>query len=394
MRTLTALLSLLLAIVPHLSANNGQNDEESSVTSGWNGSHAFIQSTDGNFEVEFGGRVHLDFRAYSADFTPDPTFVLRRARLEIDGTLYKFFEFKVQPEFTDEGSTLLRDGYINIHPKDSIQVTAGQFKAPFSLEELQSSKYFDFIERSMLNNIVASRSPGVMFHGHTADEVVQYAFSAQNNRGSLQPNPVGRPDFFGRLSFKPWQEGALSKVNFGGAFALGKREEERYLRGRTSSRSVVFSDEFDLNGDLRTYNIEGLWVHRNVKLQSEYISARAERLSLGENGSDLSDVKSRGLYVLGTYTLTGEDKKGNGPITPKKGIHEGGAGAWEIGFRYQFFDIKDSNRSDTYDFKVDWWLNKFTRFQANVSYETFRHPPVGVSDTSNIAVLTRMAIYF
>ena len=394
MRTLTALLLALLAVVPQLPADDAQDDEESALTAGWNGSHAFIRSKDGNFEVEFGGRVHLDFRAYTADFTPDPTFVLRRARFEVEGTLYKFIEFKVQPDFADEESTLLRDGFINIHAKDSIQVTAGQFKAPFSQEEIQSSKYLDFIERSMLNNIVASRSPGVMLHGHTAHEVVQYAFSAQNNRGTLQLNPAGRPNFFGRLRFKPWKEGTLSELSFGGAFALGKREGERYFRGRTSSRSVVFSDRFDLNGDVRTYNLEGWWVHRSVKLQTEYIAGRAERLGLGEDGSNLSDVKAHGIYFLGTYILTGEDKTGDGAITPKRSVHEGGPGAWEVGFRYQFFDIVDSNRSDAYDFKLDWWLNKFTRFQTNVSYETFRNPPAGGSDTSNISVLTRMAIYF
>jgi phosphate-selective porin OprO/OprP len=394
MKTLVALLIAVCAITPSLAADDSQDEDESGLTAGWNGSHAFIRSKDDNFEVELGGRMHLDYRAYSGDFTPDPTFVLRRARLTIEGTFYHFIEFKVQPDFADEESTLLRDGFVNIHAKDSIQVMAGQFKAPFSQEEIQSSRYLDFVERSMLNNIVASRSPGVMVHGHTAHEVIQYAVSAQNDRGELQLNPAGRPDFFGQLRFKPWSQGALQGLQFGGAAVLGKREGERFFRGRTSSRSVVFSDRLDLNGDLRSYNLEGWWVYRSIKLQSEFITSSAQRLGLGQGGTDLSDAKAHGLYVQGTYILTGEKKQGDDAIVPKRGVHEGGPGAWEVGFRYQFLDIESSNRADAYDFKVDWWLNKFTRFQTNVSYETFRNPPAGGSDTSNIAVLTRMAVWF
>lgn len=35
-------------------------DDEGSITAGWDGSHPFIKSTDGNFEMEIGGRLHRD----------------------------------------------------------------------------------------------------------------------------------------------------------------------------------------------------------------------------------------------------------------------------------------------------------------------------------------------
>lgn len=91
---------------------------------------------------------------------------MRRARLEVEGVFYKYCEFKVQADFSDVESALLRDGFINVHPNDAIQVMAGQYKAPFSQEEyIQSSKYTEFVERSMLNNLAPGRSPGVMVHG-------------------------------------------------------------------------------------------------------------------------------------------------------------------------------------------------------------------------------------
>lgn len=133
----------------------------------------------------------------------------------------------------------MRDGFVNIHAKDVAQFMVGQFKSPFSQEEIQSSKYMTFIERSMINNIVPGRSPGVMVHGHTEGRVLQYGVSVQNDEGELGLNRNGGPDFFGQGRYKPWREGALETFSFGGAIGFGKREQERFVSGRTSSRSVV-----------------------------------------------------------------------------------------------------------------------------------------------------------
>jgi phosphate-selective porin OprO/OprP len=387
-------IALLLAVLGSGPTQGEEKQEEGAVTAGWNGSHPFIRSEDGNFEIEFGGRLHLDFRAYTADFAPDPTFLLRRARLEMEGSFYKFVEYKIQADFADVESTLLRDGYLNIRPRDSIQVMAGQFKAPFSQEELQSSKYIDFIERSMLNNLVPGRSPGVMVHGQTKDQVFEYGLSAQNDRGELQLNRTGTPDFFGRARFKPWREGVLKELSFGGALGIGNREGERFLIGRTSSRSLVFSGEVPLNGDLTRYNLEGWWVHRNVKVQAEYIHAQGQRLGLGDEGTDLTDAVSKGLEVHGTYVLTGETKMPDAAITPKVAVHDGGIGAWELAFRYQFFEIENANRAEEFAGGVNWWLNKFLRFQANVGYEKFDKPPFDANDDSNVFFLSRIGIFF
>ena len=372
----------------------GDEDEKTGATAGWNGSHAFIRAADGTFEMELGGRMHLDFRGYSAGFGRPPTFLLRRARLEASGVFYKYFEFKVQADFADQESTLLRDGFLNVHAKDIVQVTAGQFKAPFSQEEQESSRFMGFVERSMVNNIVPSRSPGVMVHGETEHDVFQYAFSLQNDNGELGLNPTGRPDLFGRARFKPFEEGLFENLSFGGAFGLGQRDGDRFIIGRTSSRSVVFAEKVALEGDLTRGNVEAWWHHGSFLIQSEYDAVRAQRLGLGEGGTNLPDVVARGFMVQGLYILTGEKKTG-GAIVPARPLHEGGLGAWEVGLRYQFFDVEDRNRADDLTFAVNWWLNKFVRFQANVSRESFRRPPnPSTGETTNYAVLSRFAMYF
>jgi phosphate-selective porin OprO and OprP len=393
-----------------------QPQEEVPLTAGFNGSHFFIASKDKAFELEFGGRLHLDYRAYSDErkaadeserATPPNSFLLRRARFEVEGTLFKneenpskdlYFQFKVQADFADAESTLLRDGYLNIHVRDEVQVMAGQFKAPFSQEELQSSKYINFVERSSLNNLAPSRSPGVMVYGQVPKSIFQYAFSLQNDRGELGLNEAGTgPDAFGRVRIKPWSSGVLQKLAFGGAVGKGRRDHETLIIGRTSSRSVVFFSRVPLNGDLLRRNLEGAWYYKSLGIETEYDDARAERLELGANGADLPDLRSKGYLFQGLYVLTGENKS-DGGICPKRPLQDGGPGAWELGFRYERFEVDDGdvamNVSQTYTFGVNWWLNKFLRYQSNFVLERFRKPPAGFADDSVIAYLTRIQVIF
>jgi len=102
------------------------------LLAGWNGEHAFLRSADGRFETNITGYAQLDFRGYQRGNHPPNTFVIRRARLALEGRLMHDFEFRIQGDFADTTSTLLRDFYVRYHHVDSIQATFGQFRLPYS----------------------------------------------------------------------------------------------------------------------------------------------------------------------------------------------------------------------------------------------------------------------
>lgn len=387
------LVGLCVLFAPALGAQEPPDEEESNLNAGWDGENAYITSSNGEFLITFGGRLHTDFRAYTADFAPSNTFLIRRARFEAEGHFFNIFEYKIQADFADDESTLLRDGFVNIHTNDIVQVMVGQFKAPLSQEEQQSSKYYGFVERSMLNNLAPGRSPGVMVHGHTENNVFRYGVSFQNDEGELGLNRNGTPDLFAGARFEPWTDGLLDTLSFGGGIGYGHRDEERFVIGRTSSRSIVFFDKVPLDGRLIRRNLEGWWYPGRVLIEAEYDDIRGERRGLGEDGADLPTIRAGGFMVAGNYVLTGETNEPEEPITPRRPLHEGGPGAWEIGFRYQYFDIEAANRSIEYTVGVNWWMNAFVRLSINASWERFKNPlPSG--ETSSIAFLTRLGLYF
>lgn len=396
-RTSLAVAFVLVLVSASADGYGDDGEGERALTAGRDGHSLVVKSVNEGLFMEIGGRFHLDFRAHSGDFAPPADLMIRRARVKAEGTVNRAFEFKVQAEFADDEIVAMRDVFVNVRAKDVVQVIAGQFKAPFSQEEFQSSKYMTFVERSMLNNLAPGRRPGVMVHGFTDDKVVQYGVSVQNDAGDLRLSRGGGPDLFAQARFEPWRGGRLATLSFGGAVGVGEREGERFSAPRTSSRSISFIDEVPLNGTLVRRNVEGWWYPGPLLIQSEYDDLNAERRGLAEGGGNLEDIVARGFMIQRAYVLTGESSYPDDPLGPRRPVSAGGAGAWEIAARYQIFEIAGvprANRVEDVTVAVNWWLTRFIRYQANVSWETFRNSPASTAETFNFNVLMRLNVFF
>ena len=374
---------------------------KASLLAGWTGSHPYIRSADGDFTMQFGGRMQFDWRGYTGTATPPSSFVLRRARLEAEGQLFKHYEYKVQADFTDDDA-LLRDGYLNINYKQPFQVQFGQFKAPFSQEELQSSNYIDFVERSSVNNLAPGRSPGLMLHGDLGGGTFQYYAGAFNGLGELTSNTSSTPERYLRLRFTPFRSqgpAILKNFSFGGVFAEGRHTGGSF-RGRTASRSVSFFRRVPVNGKIVRSNAEFWWRFKNFSLRGEYDQTHQHRQNLGAGGTNLPGVIGKGYSVQATYLLTGEKKTARG-ITPKSALlgSPGGPGAWELAFRYENLQMDDAingNRAEAFTFGVNWWLTKFVRYQSNFILERFRDPfrTPSPGDRDSFSYLHRVQVIF
>lgn len=386
--------------IQQLSRAQDEQAKKVSLISGWTGSHPYIRSADGNFSMQFGGRLHLDWRAYTGTTTPPNSFFIRRARLEAEGQLFQHYEYKVQADFADTGSTLLRDGYINVNYTKAFQVQVGQFKAPFSQEELQTSKYIDFVERSSVNNLVPARTPGVMVHGELGGRTLEYSVGAFNGLGELRANSDSRPEGYLRLRLTPFRNGVFQNFSFGGAVANGRHRNERSFRGRTATRSVTFFEPVPVNGDITRANAEFWWRYKAFSLRGEYDWTDQDQEGLGLGGTNLPGVVGKGYLFQATYLLTGETKTDSG-ITPKSSFlaSQRGPGAWELAFRYESLEMNDQvkpNRAEAYTFGVNWWLTQFVRYQSNFVLERFRDPARAATpgERNTFSYLTRLQVIF
>ncbi|MGH8150229.1 MAG: porin [Steroidobacteraceae bacterium] len=168
-----------------------------------------IASPDGPNALRFGGLVQGDARYFTANYAPasDNTFLVRRARPIMEGTLYGMFDFRIMPDF-GEGKTVLDDAYAAARFSQAAAITLGKFKVPVGLEMLQSPAELRFIERGLPSDLVPNRDVGAQLGGDVSGDAFGYAVGYFNGvtdgtSSDSDPTPdlssVGRKDLAARI---------------------------------------------------------------------------------------------------------------------------------------------------------------------------------------------------
>src|SRR6185295_13851907 len=361
-----------------------------------------------SFETFVTGYGQLDYHGYQAGNVPPDTFLIRRARLIVEGKLERFFDWRIEGDFSDTTSTILRDFYVRVHRFDELQLTFGQVRVPISQEEIRQDAVQDFVERSLVNGLVPSRSPGIMASGVIGKGVFEYQVGAFNGKGLLALNNNSTPEGALRLRFAPWKNSKdfwTRGIAFGGAYTQGKSVGGTSVRGQTESRSFTFFTPDTVNGQINRANGEFTWMLGPAAFRTEYVQTSQERENLGPGGTTLPGVIAKGTMALFTYLLTGETKPESGAVVPRNNLFgekngKPGFGAWELKVRYSNLQISDattkSNRAETWYFGVNWYLNRYVRHLFDVGIERFgdpvRRPKPGVNNF--YVLLSRIQISF
>jgi phosphate-selective porin OprO/OprP len=404
----TALLEVNQEAKTETAAKPSKAQDKPAAVAGWGDNHAFLRSTDGGFETQIGGYAQLDFRGYQSGNHPPNTFLVRRARLALEGKVQRYFDFKVEGDFADTAGTLLRDLYLRIHRIDEFQMTFGQFRVPISQEEIRSDTYQDFVERSMVNNLAPSRSPGIGASGVINRGVFEYQIGAFNGKGLLVSNNNGTPETAIRLRFTPWKNGHSffdRGFSFGGAFTQGRSLGGTSVRGQTESRSFSFFVPDTINGKYIRANGELTWLLGPAAIRAEYDQTNQRRDNLGPDGGNLPGVVAKGYTAQFTYLITGENKPDADAVAPKHNLFgdgngKEGFGAWELKFRYANLQVADgtpkSNRAESFYFGPNWYLNRSVRYMLDLGFERFKDPARSPrpGDNTFFVVLSRVQVAF
>ncbi len=350
---------------------------------GWDGSHFYIRRAR-RFEVDPNGYFQFTYRGHAGPAAPNNDFVLRRAVLGVRGTLGRRYDFDISAEISDR-KTPLRSADLQFNYNPALQLKLGRFREPFSREALVSSRYREFAERAMINNLVPGDGFGVMAQGVILKHTVQYQAGFFGSKGVLAETDSITPDGVVRLRFTPWarnQHRYLAGMTFGSAFADGKMKHGESFKGSTASGSFVFFGHEPVNGKVIRANGEWTWLIGPAGFHAEYIQTQQERQGLGPEGVDLPGVIAKGYYLSATDLITGEDRVEDAqpvPHFPVFGRGRKGVGAWEVKFRYSTLHMTDGTRSnqvDTFTPGLNWYLTRFVRIMIDLNVEQLKKPVV------------------
>lgn len=376
------------------------------LQAGWDGEHFFIKDSEGGFALQPFGYVQLDYRSYRGTDAPPNTFAIRRGRFGFQGSLGKQYQFTLLADFSNRNSTLAREFSLNVNYLDAFQLKFGQFKEPFSQEELQNAPYIDFVERSPLVNLAPAYSPGVEAHGQLLRGAIQYEIGVFNGKGFLNLNDTSTPEGVLRLRFSPWRKSAniwTKGLSFGGGGSDGRARNGASFSGLLPTRTFNFFKSETVNGSVRRANGEFTWTIGPAALRGEYDQTSQERAALGTGGTNLPGVVAKGYSLSASYLLTGESKPENGQPKPRysfQGKEGRGISAWELKFRYANLQMEDGtlrNRADQMSTGLNWYPTSLVRYMIDFNVERLKNRvpgPAALEPQSFLSVLQRIQFRF
>jgi len=317
-----------------------------------------VAPANGVIQVNVHGALQVDGRGLLDGDRPElpNTFLLRRARVYVDATLYGWIGFRIMPDFAG-GKITLFDAFVEARFSKSFVLRAGKFKVPVGLERLQSGSDIRFVERAFPTLLAPNRDVGVGVYGDLAKGRVWYAASLTNGvpDGLSGDTDADRgKDVAARVTVQPWDQtrakrlGVLT-VGFGGSWGQARGTPSlpglpvvdltgietviRFRSGSSADASVV------AGGTRARVSPQATYYRGPFGMMAEYI-ATSEDLVKGEVRARRSMTA---WQLAGSWILTGEANSYKG-VTPSRPLVPGSGhwGAVELAARYTRLGVGSS----------------------------------------------------
>jgi len=320
-----------------------------------------LESEDKQHSIGINGRIQADYRSFSPGITSADTFDVRRAYITLFGRVWEDWTFDVTADLAQgaNGGTFaqaLDVAWVNWGRWKALQLRAGQFKMPFALEELTSSRFIDFTERSFVDQLVPAKERGVMVHGNPWNGIyygVAYSNGQGKNNNDTNALADGK-DVIARGVVNVAElvgQQADAVYHFGLDYSYGNIPPAAAATGRTEARGLTFFSPaafgaFNSNVERERMGAEASVAYGPVKFQGEYI-----KVNYSGNPSPTTsfDKDIDAYYAELMWLITGEKYADSyrggtyGRIVPKNNFNIGNRtwGAWELGLRYSRWDAAD-----------------------------------------------------
>jgi phosphate-selective porin OprO and OprP len=400
-----------------------------------------IQSADAANVLRVRGVLHFDGRYFADDVVPatSDTWIFRRVRPTLEGTLNGIYDFRFTPDFAG-GRTFILDAFVAARLKPWAVVTAGKFKVPVGLERLVSATDLRFIERALPTSLVPNRDLGVQLGGDIAGGLVNYSFgyfngvsdggSSDGNTPTPDAENDTKGDWAARVFFQPFINSdnfALRNLGFGvaGTFvdSTGSTATTLLPGYRTPGQQTFFSyrgttaasgatpavNGTFADGDRVRWTPQAYYSIGSFGVLGEYVSVSRATPTAGLRSETLDHTA---WHVQLAWFATGEDEQFRG-FTPGSvfSLDNKTWGAWELVARYHELDIDDAtfvggtnsfanpesaaSKASAWGVGVNWYLNQNYKWSLNYDVTSFEGgAAAGADRPDEKAVFTRFALQF
>ena len=345
------------------------------------GGKAFtVESDDGDFSLRLGSRFQIDNVFHDSDLAAlGSDTAIRRAYLQIGGSLFGNWNYKFQYDFARPGPhgdpvAGIRDAFIQYAGFEPVLITVGNFKEPLGLERLSGTLAATFIEYSLPDLFTPDRHLGIGAAHHGDGWTAALGVFGERPEDGITGEGEEAWDLAGRFTVVPargpgrlWHVGLVGRWHLANDSIHSRRFSSRPESNLTGVRLIDTGNLTEVR-DYQTLGLEMLGIRGRGSLQGEYYYTRVNR-------PGLPDLTFSGWYVYGSWSLTGEVRgyKTNSGLydrmKPERPVTGGGAGAWELAVRYSTADLSDKDIiggvQDDLTLAVNWYATSRLRLAVN-----------------------------
>lgn len=197
----------------------------------------------------------------------ESTFQIRRARITLKGDIYKSYaDYALQADFAN--SVKLIDAYVRLTPWRQLNLQAGSFRPPFSIENVyygaSSMETIDYPqvvkEMTTIGDITgisgSGRDIGVQLYGGFFNKrgfnTLEYRIGVFNGSGINVKNSNRSKDVSGLISVKPIRDLAIIASGYYGDWrpeAVGNEVSRDYARQRWAAGFIYDDGKFFARGE-------------------------------------------------------------------------------------------------------------------------------------------------
>jgi hypothetical protein len=300
-----------------------------------------------------------------SDFSTDQSqFILKEITMGASGTVNEYFGYKFLADLTRLGklttstasingttvvtkasasfTDILLDAMIKVTPIANLSVSGGQFKIPFSTDNLRGNNSIDFVNRPLMTNVApASRDVGAMVSYKASTLLPEISAGVFNGTGINKTENDKTINYVCRAVVTP-----LANLNFAA----------NYYAGRISAL------------DVKAYGVGFDWKYNNLFVDGEYIARDTK-----EPGHTIG---SNSYFIYSLYNITISETGFLKYITPA--------------VRFDSYDPdkdKNDNEVQRFTFGVTFNSAKISWAHIRLNYEMYDYKDATVNPDKLIAEL-------
>jgi hypothetical protein len=153
----------------------------------------------------------------------------RRVRIELSGRVSGRWFFLFGAQSQNGGALVPHNNFLGLDVSAMLKVQVGQFRVPFTMDNVTGITRSDFMERSLTSRVMGApliRDLGIMAWGGTDRSAIWWALGYFGGEGPNRPSTDNRGDVVGRLIFRPlWNKGHyIGQAHVGVSGRYGRRD--------------------------------------------------------------------------------------------------------------------------------------------------------------------------